>query len=161
LTTYPVPQPFTELRRAIYDPTTDALYATGYTTDMPFNRSFWKEVGRVLVRYDHWSSGNPVKRYAIALPWQIEAKPARTAIGVTVEGQYVFAVETTATVHVYDRDSGSEIGVIRPGAEVGRASGWVDVPNGISASRRSNGEYLVFVEEDARGKVLMYRWKPL
>jgi len=43
---------------------------------------------------------------------------------------------------------------------VGRASGWVDVPNGISAAKRSNGEYLVFVEEDARGKVMMYRWKP-
>jgi hypothetical protein len=43
---------------------------------------------------------------------------------------------------------------------VGRASGWVDVPNGISAAKRADGEYLVFVEEDARGKVLMYRWKP-
>jgi hypothetical protein len=43
---------------------------------------------------------------------------------------------------------------------VGHTSGWVDVPNGISAYRRDDGEYLVFVEEDARGKVLMYRWKP-
>jgi hypothetical protein len=49
---------------------------------------------------------------------------------------------------------------MQPGPEVGRASGWVDVPNGISAHRRKDGEYLVFVEEDARGKVLMYRWKP-
>jgi hypothetical protein len=63
-------------------------------------------------------------------------------------------------VHVWDKDSGRELGVIRPGAEVGRASGWVDVPNGISAAKRADGEYLVFVEEDARGKVLMYRWKP-
>jgi len=30
----------------------------------------------------------------------------------------------------------------------------------VTAYRRSNGEYLVFVEEDARGKVMMYRWKP-
>jgi hypothetical protein len=34
------------------------------------------------------------------------------------------------------------------------------VPFGISAHRQPDGEYLIFVEEDARGKVLMYRWKP-
>ena len=160
MTSYPVPQPFTELRRAIYVPETDSLYVSGYTPETPVEGGFWKEVGRVLVRYDHWSSGKPVQRYAITLPWQTHAKPIETIIGLTVEGQYVFAVEPVGAVHVYDKDSGKEVGVIRPGPEVGNASGWVDVPNGISAYRRSNGEYLVFVEEDARGKVMMYRWKP-
>ena len=160
MTTYPVPQPFTELRRAVYVPQTDSLYVTGYTADMPVDRSFWKEVGRVLVRYDNWSSGKPVLRYSITLPWETHAKPVVTIIGLTVEGQYVFAVEPVGAVHVFDKDSGKEVGVIRPGPEVGKASGWVDVPNGVTAYRRSNGEYLVFVEEDARGKVMMYRWKP-
>ncbi|MGF6759090.1 hypothetical protein P3T16_006518 [Paraburkholderia sp. GAS42] len=160
MTTYPVPAPFTELRRAIYDPAGDTMYATGYTADLGVDRAFWKEAGRVLVRYDKWSSGKPVQRYAVTLPWETKARPVSTIVGLTVEGQYVFAVEPFAAVHVYDKDSGQEVGVIRPGPEVGRASGWVDVPNGISASRRSDGEYLVFVEEDARGKVLMYRWKP-
>ncbi|TDN70083.1 hypothetical protein B0G77_3532 [Paraburkholderia sp. BL10I2N1] len=160
LTTYPVPAPFTELHRAIYDPASDSLYATGYTADLPVDHSFWKEAGRLLVRYDSWSTGKPVQRYAIPLPWDTKAKPIATVIGLTVEGQYVFAVEPVGAVHVYDRDSGREVGVIRPGPEVGRASGWVDVPNGISAHRRSDGEYLIFVEEDARGKVMMYRWKP-
>lgn len=160
MTTYPVPQPFTELRRAVYVPQTDSLYVTGYTADMPVDRSFWKEVGRVLVRYDNWSSGKPVLRYSITLPWETHAKPVVTIIGLTVEGQYVFAVEPVGAVHVFDKDRGKEVGVIRPGPEVGKASGWVDVPNGVTAYRRSNGEYLVFVEEDARGKVMMYRWKP-
>jgi hypothetical protein len=160
LTTYPMPQPFTELRRAIYVPETDSLYVTGYTADTPVDKGFWKEVGRVLIRYDHWSSGKPEQRYAVTLPWQTQAKPVQTIIGLTVEGQYIFAVEPVGAVHVFDKDSGKEVGVIRPGAEVGNASGWVDVPNGVSANRRSNGEYLIFVEEDARGKVMMYRWKP-
>ena len=160
ITAYPVPQPFTELRRAIYDPATDSLYVSGYTADLKFDPGFWKEVGRQLVRYDHWSTGKPVPRYTITLPWDTKGKPIVTVIGLTVEGQYVFAVEPVGAVHVYDRDSGKEVGVIRPGPEVGRASGWVDVPNGISAYRRSDGEYLIFVEEDARGKVMMYRWKP-
>ena len=160
MTSYPMPQPFTELRRAIYVPETDSLYVSGYTSETPVEGGFWKEVGRVLVRYDHWSSGNPAQRYAVTLPWQTHATPIETIIGFTVEGQYVFAVEPVGAVHVYDKDSGKEVGVIRPGPEVGSTSGWVDVPNGISAYRRSDGEYLVFVEEDARGKVMMYRWKP-
>ncbi|XXU33775.1 hypothetical protein WME93_33275 [Sorangium sp. So ce1000] len=47
-----------------------------------------------------------------------------------------------------------------PGPEVGRDSGWADVPMGITALRRADGEYVVVVEEDARGKNLMYRWRP-
>jgi hypothetical protein len=39
-------------------------------------------------------------------------------------------------------------------------TGWIDVLTGISAFKRSTGEYLVFVEEDYKGKVLLYRWKP-
>lgn len=35
-----------------------------------------------------------------------------------------------------------------------------DLLTGITAHRRKDGEYLVFVEEDYRAKVLLYRWKP-
>ncbi len=160
MTAYPVPAPFTEVHRAIYDAATDSLYVTGYTSDMPYDHAFWKEAGRVAVRYDKWSTGKPVARYTVSLPWDAKSKPVATIIGVTVEGKYLFAVEPVGAVHVFDKDTGAEVGVIRPGPEVGRASGFVDVPNGISAARRSDGEYLVFVEEDARGKVMMYRWKP-
>ncbi|HTH58857.1 MAG TPA: hypothetical protein VL689_01725 [Paraburkholderia sp.] len=160
LKTYPVPAPFTEVHRVIYEPQTDTLYVTGYTADAPHDPGFSKEAGRVLVRYDGWSAGNPKARYQLPLPWDPHAKPPVTPAGLTVEGQYVFVVEPDGNVHVYDKDSAKELGTFGPGAEVGHASGWVDVPFGISAHRQANGEYLVFVEEDARGKVLMYRWKP-
>ncbi len=40
-----------------------------------------------------------------------------------------------------------------------------DTGGGLASSRhsafqRSNGEYLVFAEEDYKGKVLLYRWTP-
>ena len=47
-----------------------------------------------------------------------------------------------------------------PGPEVGSKSGWVDVPYGISAHLRADGEYVIFVEEDAFAKNILYRWKP-
>ena len=61
------------------------------------------------------------------------------------------------------RPDGSEIGVLDPGPTVGgvEKTGWIDLLTGINAyRRRSNGEYLVFVEEDYRGKCLIYRWRP-
>ncbi len=160
VSTYPVPAPFTDVHRVIYEPDTDTLYVAGYTADAPHPPGFPKEAGRVFARYDHWSSGTPQMRYRLSLPWDPEAKPPRTPAGLTVEGRYVFVVEPAGIVHVYDKDTAQEIGTFGPTARVGYASGWVDVPFGISAHRMADGEYLVFVEEDARGKVLMYRWKP-
>ena len=57
---------------------------------------------------------------------------------------------------------GAEVGVFDPGPTVGGVenTGWIDILTGITAFRRANGEYLVFVEEDYKAKVLMYRWKP-
>ncbi len=56
----------------------------------------------------------------------------------------------------------AEVGVFDPGETVGgnKNTGWMDVMTGITAHCRKNGEYLVFVEEDYKAKVLLYRWKP-
>jgi hypothetical protein len=37
-------------------------------------------------------------------------------------------------------------------------SGWIDIPYALRAYGRSNSEYVVFVEEDAKAKVIMYRF---
>ncbi len=51
----------------------------------------------------------------------------------------------------------SWLGNSSPGAAV-----WVqqDIRECLRAHRRSNGEYVIFLEDDFRAKVLMYRWKP-
>ena len=59
-----------------------------------------------------------------------------------------------AIVHVYRLSDGVKIGQMTPGPEVFGESGWVDFRDAIRAIRRVNGEYLVFVEEDAKGKTL-------
>jgi hypothetical protein len=46
---------------------------------------------------------------------------------------------------------------MRPGPEVHRESGWVDFRDALRALRRKDGSYLVFVEEDYKGKSLVYR----
>ncbi len=57
---------------------------------------------------------------------------------------------------------GQPLGAFDPGPAVGGVenTGWIDILTGISVRRRADAEYLVFVEEDYRAKVLLYRWKP-
>lgn len=57
---------------------------------------------------------------------------------------------------------GAAVGVFDPGETVGgtKNPGWIDILTGITAHKRQDGQYLVFVEEDDRAKVLLYRWKP-
>lgn len=62
-------------------------------------------------------------------------------------------------VHILSRDGGSYVGTFVPGPEVG-GTGWLDMPYAIQAMRRRNGEYLLLVEDDWRGKNLLYRWRP-
>jgi hypothetical protein len=64
-------------------------------------------------------------------------------------------------VHVYSTADGSYVGSLRPQAEfVGEAVGWIDMVIGVQSHRRHDGEYLILVEDDWRGKNLLYRWRP-
>ena len=90
-----------------------------------------------------------------------QSNPQTTTVGVAVAGNYIFVAELyTAKVDVYDARTGQAVGYMTPGASVGSTSGWVDVYLGISAAQRDNGEYVVLLEDDARAKILMYRWTP-
>jgi hypothetical protein len=79
-------------------------------------------------------------------------------------GEFVFTGGwgQRARIWVNRMSDGGEVGVLEPGPTVGgvEATGWIDIMTGITAFRRSDGEYLVFVEEDYRGKAVIYRWRP-
>lgn len=161
---WPLPAPFTRIARVAYFPADDTLYLSGSTPAHPFLEYNWNGTGSRLARYDHWLRGKPVLRYAIDLPDRGPPDPA-SMNGWTVAGDYLFTVETHAgVVHVRERDTGREVGRLAPGPEVGERSGIVDVPMPVTAHRIESGpyagEYLVFVEEDSHGKVLMYRFRP-
>ncbi|MDR5837352.1 hypothetical protein [Caballeronia sp. LZ034LL] len=159
--TYAMPAPFTRIGRVLYVAATDTMYVSGFTQNIPYDASRWKEAGPVLARYDNWSGGAPVMTWSIALPWNTASTPPVTTVGLATAGDYVFVAELyTQKVDVYDARTGAAVGVMTPGANVGGTSGYVDVELGISATRRANGEYVVLVEDDARAKILVYRWTP-
>ena len=153
-----VPSVFTELSRLDYDVANDQMYLGGYTKDYPHVGSAWGRLGREIVRVDNWSKGNrnPSERIS-PLP---NDKNGDAAIKeMSIAGEYVFTVNCFfGLVDVYDKSSGAMVGTLSP-QNIGRF-GWVDMPASIRAYKRSNGEYLIFVEEDGFIKVVMYRWCP-
>jgi hypothetical protein len=152
------PKIFTDLRRIEYFPETDTMYLSGFTGDHPAIGDDNGVVGSEIARFDNWSQGNRTPRYRIVIPHDTTGKREVSTAAMSVAGEYVFAVTMkTAEVYVYNIATGTQVQKLKPGPEVGGESGWIDIPYGIRAFRRSKGEHLVFVEEDWKGKVIVYR----
>lgn len=158
---YAMPQPFTRISRIVYDSTHDVMYISGYTSTAPYNSANWKSIGRVLARYDNWSSGTPSLQWVTPLAFDPSCSPAVFPVSLAAAGNYVFAAQgPTAQLDVYDARTGQVAGALKPDSTVGGTSGWIDAQMGISAAVLPTGQYVVLAEEDARAKVLVYRWTP-
>lgn len=154
-----IPEPLTRLERIKYFPETDVLYLGGFTKEHPSTDDDWGIVGTEIIRYDSWHT-QPQLRWRIALPYNFKVDPILIIKAMDIAGDRVFTVSSReAKVYVYDSDTGELINELSPGKEVHFETGWVDIPYGIRAYRRNNGEYLVFVEEDAKAKVIFYNLK--
>jgi hypothetical protein len=154
------PSMFRDLRRIEYFPDTDTMYLSGFTVDHPSVGDDTGVVGSEIIRFDRWSQGNRTPRWRAVIPYDNTGQREVSTAAMSVAGDYVFAVTVkTAEVYVYKNDTGKFVRKFGPGPEVGEESGWVDIPHGIRAFRRRNGEYLLFVEENRNGKVIIYRFR--
>ncbi len=167
------PEPMTDVRRIAYDAATDSVYFTGSSKEFPRERQFNddRSAGRVLARYDNWHS-EPKLRWIIPLPksdggfirpgpQHRESGSAEMPQGMTHAGDYVFVGSVNPPdVHAVSKETGKRVQTFKPGPEVGGIAGWLDIPFPFNVHRRADGEYLIFVEEGARHKVLLYRWRP-
>ncbi len=164
--TFPWPEGWALVRRVQYDAATDTLYLTGYLDGQRVET--WGVAGATARRYDGWLSGKKSLRWSVPLPRDGNTDPKEgplTPSSVDIAGDYLFAGLVKPTngkqyVHVLRLADGKNLGAFSPGPEVGGNAGWLDMPYSIQAIKRSNGEYLILVEDDFRGKNLLYRWRP-
>lgn len=169
--TWPLPPEFISVERILYDPPTDRMILTGFTRQHPDPGGAWGLVGTEMFCYDNWLRGAQL-RWRIPLPfktWQ-GGGPHEMIMPKSLDyaGDYVFVAYVSngvgtgnkPPVRVYRLADGQYVGDLRPGGVVGSRHGWVDMVHAISAFQRSNGEYVILVEEDYRGKNVLYRWKP-
>ena len=170
--TYPTPQPFAitdaqpAIERLMYNPDDDSMIVTGWKNN-DLNTYQWGNVGRTLVRYDNWRSGNPTLRYQISLPWVPSATNSLDIKGykaITIKNNLILAANISrGVVDVYDGLTGVLKGSMSPDPDLNYingdffAVGAVDIPYGISAYTNSLGETVVFTEEDYAAKSLMWR----
>ncbi len=164
---------FTEIMRYRYQWETDRMYVSGYTAAKGLQGTEHSKAGRVLACYPKWSGGNRTASWEVELPYDLTNWPnfkwGQPGLygpnSFTVAGDYVFVVFfqqafNPVSTYVYNATTGAFVGDIQPGAEVLGNIGDIDMLDGVSAYKRSNGEYLIFREDNRFAKVVMFRWRP-
>ncbi len=149
-----------DARRAVYDATNDVLYAAGASSNGILGGD-WGTAGDRLVRYNDFL-GTRTTAWSIALPFRPNSPNEGNVKGFCEAGDYLFlAAYRLGRIYVHRKSDGTKVGEILPTADTGNTSGWSDIMSPILATRRANGEYLIFAEENGFGKIMMYRWDPL
>ena len=163
---WPWPEDFDLVRRVVYVPETDTLYLSGYLKNADEIDS-WGVCGKTLRRYDGWTSGSPKIAWTVKLPVNPTGEDGKplTPQGLAVADDYIFCGmvkpdENRQRTYALEAATGKVLGAFVPGGEVGEGAGWQDMPYSVAAMKRKNGDYLILVEEDWRGKNILYRWTP-
>jgi hypothetical protein len=143
------PRGVTKVARVVYLDDSDTLIVADEGSDM-------RHIGRVFVCRGYLAGNRECVSFSSAA--------GKEAACVAAAGDYVFTGgwKERGRVFINRMSDGAAVGVFDPGPTVGGVenTGWIDILTGITAYHRQNGEYLVFVEEDYKAKVLLYRWKP-
>jgi Ricin-type beta-trefoil lectin domain-like len=168
---YTNPSEFIDVQRLVYDTLEDAMYLSGSTIAYPYNTSYWWGIaGRELIKYTNWS--NPASRaiaFRIHLVDSLNAfdlndrTKYRAITAIEMAGDYLFCGELLHKniTWVYKKSDGSFVGLLQPPIDYINENGWgLDTPYGLTAYRRTNGEYIVISEEDRYNKNIVFRWCP-
>jgi hypothetical protein len=143
------PEGVNKVARVVYLDDTDTLVVADEGEDM-------RHIGKIFV-CKNYLAGN---RKTVSF----QSGALGEAACISACGDYVFSGgwKARGRIFVNRLSDGAAVGEFTPDASVGGVenTGWIDVLTGITAHKRKDGEYLVFVEEDYKAKVLMYRWKP-
>jgi len=143
------PKGIGKVARVVYLDDSDTLVVADEGSDM-------RHIGRVFVCRSYLAGNRETISFAPPAGSEAEC--------VAATGDYAFTGgwKERARIGVNRLSDGVEMGVFDPGKTIGgnENAGWIDILTGITAYRRQNGEYLVFVEEDYKAKVLFYRWTP-
>lgn len=162
-----MPAPFNRTERLRYDARADVMYVAGFTASRPFWSDADKVMGTTLARYDNWSAGNRTARWVRILPYDASHSVESGFVGLismdlAADGRlYAVALnrqsgEAAPRTYAYDQSTGALLSSWLPGADVGNYAGWVDIMDGLNATTLSTGQTLLFQEEDARAKVILF-----
>ena len=158
--TWPGPAEFGSIRKVVYDTKNDSMYVGGQAVS-----SVEDAVVR-LCRYDKWSSTR-TKAWDVTIPYEDKnytpeiSYGAGRALSVRQTGQYVFIQYGYGYIRVHDKETGASLGTIKPTLHgFSGGGGQVDITHGMTAYKRTNGEYIIFTEDAGHNHIVMTRWRP-
>ena len=145
----------TYVLRLHYVNSTDVLYVSGYTATNPKPDTRFGFIGREIIRYNNWRgiAGSRALAYRIVVPY---STTDGTKCMDIVDDAIATVTGVSCRVNLYKSGDGTLLKTFLPGPEVSGDQGLLDMNNGLTMYKRSNRKRLIFVEEDAEIKVLMY-----
>lgn len=173
---YEIPAGMGDLRRVYHFPRHGGLLlVNGGTVEHPTKGFHWKVGGPVIRCYEDWKPGTPTAQWK--LRWELVPPYENRSGGndgdgnimtLDVAGDYLFVGRVGQSaflgidrihVDVYRLADAAYVGWMEPGGAAGDI-GILDITQGLKAFRRDSGEYLVFLEDGAKARTLVYRWRP-
>ncbi len=155
----PPPRQFTELTRVEYFPDRDEMYLAGYTFKHTRRGEEWGMAGTEVIRYANWSQ--PARQIAarFVLPYDPKVWPNNIkSICVLPEADLLIAGQmSTLELFLYDLNTGGPVGRLNYDRALFGRLGWLDIPNGIRAFRKSDGKIVITAEDVFKAKGLVYR----
>ena len=154
--------------RVSYDSVHDVMYLAGPANTRTTSQD---DATTYLARYDNWSTGNRTARwqcildkpgaananfmYEVDRPWGC----AHGWMGFDVAEDKCFVADLWGQVNAYDANTGALEAILSAGPEVSGNCAWEDARMGLTAFKRSTGEYVIFTENSGYdGKANMFRW---
>jgi hypothetical protein len=138
-----------------YDSDTDTLYAWGGSPLVPGGAS--------ISAYGNFTQGVRYTRFAkpLAMASTLPGSTESPQKGLGRAGDKLFVSDRFGAVYVFEASDGTPVTALTPGAEGSGIQAWQDIHMGLSAFRRSSGEYLVNVYDTfTLGRHLLHRYTP-
>ena len=144
------PAPFDNVKKVVYDNRRDVMYITGNSKTLSNNYN----VGPTFAAYLNWSKGNRTPAWIKNYNFDYN--------GFAAKNDYFFVAYSYTLndcgIDVFKTSDGTKVGTF--GTQQLDEFGWIDIPWGLMAKQRANGEYLVFREDDWVAKTVIQRWNP-
>ena len=153
-----IPSPITEVNRVEYDADADVMFIAGWSAANPNSTYDWGIVGSTVSRYPNWSAGNRTASHTAVMPKDAEGYYPK-AMSVADDYIFVGGSRDRAKLNVFSTSNLSSIGYIAAPKNMGEI-GWIDMPYAVQAFKKSNGQYLILVEDNSKGKNILYQWCP-
>ncbi len=168
----PLPRPLTEIRRMLHDHDRNLTILNGFTQTYPRpDKWHWKRGGIVVCAYENFGRSEQRLLWQFAPPFEV-ANGGNGGDGnvtcIAMAGDYLFLARNGSSrelgierghVDVYTLRDQRHVGFFEPPTDWGQI-GIIDVVHALEAIHRDNGEYVVFLEDNGKGKQVVYRWKP-